>query len=66
MDYEQLPIVRHALQPLQRRVLGLHDNLTAYNAFYPALAEVLDMPMLTDDRQFARASIQAASVETWR
>jgi len=65
-DYEQLPIVRHPMQPLQRRVLGWRDNLTAYDAFYLALAELLDMPLLTDDRKFARAPIQAAAVETWR
>jgi predicted nucleic acid-binding protein len=52
------------MQPLQRRVLDLRHNVTAYDAMYVALAEALDLPLLTDDGKFAgtpghRADIHA-------
>jgi predicted nucleic acid-binding protein len=64
-DYADLPIERHLLQPLQRRVLELRDNFTAYDAFYVALAEALDLPLLTDDGKFARSTSQPSLIETW-
>ena len=64
-DYADLPIERHRLQPLQRRVLELRDNFTAYDAFYVALAEALDLPLLTDDGKFARSTSQPSLIETW-
>jgi predicted nucleic acid-binding protein len=47
--YAQLRIVRHPMLPLRRRVLELRDNLTAYDGMYVALAELLGVPLLTDD-----------------
>ena len=41
------------MQPLQRRVFDLRHNLTAYDAMYVALAEALNVPLLTDDAKFA-------------
>ncbi len=64
-DYADLPIERHLLQPLQRRVLELRDNFTAYDAFYVALAEALDLPLLTDDGKFALSTSQPSLIETW-
>ena len=64
-DFADLPIERHLLQPLQRRVLELRDNFTAYDAFYVALAEALDLPLLTDDGKFARSTSQPSLIETW-
>ncbi|HBY24841.1 MAG TPA: VapC toxin family PIN domain ribonuclease [Propionibacteriaceae bacterium] len=64
-DYADLAIERHLLQPLQRRVLELRDNFTAYDAFYVALAEALDLPLLTDDGKFARSTSQPSLIETW-
>ncbi len=64
-DYADLPIERHIMAPLQRRVLELRDNFTAYDAFYVALAEALDLPLLTDDGKFARSPSLSASIETW-
>ncbi|GII76989.1 hypothetical protein Sru01_19710 [Sphaerisporangium rufum] len=51
--YAQLKIVRHSMAPLQRRVLELRDDLTAYDGMYVALAEALRLPLLTDDAKFA-------------
>lgn len=63
-DYAGLRIVRYPMQPLQRRAFDLRHNLTAYDAMYVALAEALDVPLLTDDAKFAgtpghRADIHA-------
>ncbi|MEV4243365.1 type II toxin-antitoxin system VapC family toxin [Streptosporangium canum] len=41
------------LLPLQPRVLELRNNLTAYDGMYVALAELLGVPLLTDDAKFA-------------
>lgn len=64
-DFTDLPIMRYPMQPFQQRVLVLRDNFTAYDAFYVALAEALEMPLLTDDRKHAAASGHRARVETW-
>jgi predicted nucleic acid-binding protein len=64
-DFADLPIVRYPMQPFQRRALALRHNFTAYDACYVALAESLDMPLLTDDQEFGRATTQPARVETW-
>lgn len=64
-DFADLPIDRHPMQPYRIRVLALRDNFTAYDAFYLALAESLDEPLLTDDRKFAKAPGDHAIIETW-
>lgn len=64
-DFAALPLLRYAMQPYQSRVLALRANLTAYDAFYVALAESLAAPLLTDDRKHAGAPGHAAAIETW-
>jgi predicted nucleic acid-binding protein len=64
-DFADLPLVRYPMQPYQQRVLTLRDNFTAYDAFYVALAESRDMPLLTDDRKYAKAAGHSAVIETW-
>lgn len=51
-DYSGLRITRHPMQPLQARAFDLRHNCTAYDAMYVALAEKLDLPLLTDDGTF--------------
>jgi predicted nucleic acid-binding protein len=41
----------------------LRNNLTAYDAVYVALAEVLDAPLLAHDRRLAGAAGHRARVE---
>lgn len=65
-DFAGLPLRRYPMQPHQQRVLALRHHFTAYDAFYVALAESLDMPLLTDDRKFARAPAHGAVIETWQ
>ena len=42
--------------PFADRVWALRSNLTSYDAWYVALAEVLDCPLVTIDRKLSRAS----------
>ncbi|QGK70826.1 PIN domain-containing protein [Allosaccharopolyspora coralli] len=65
IDFADLPLLRYPMQPYQRRTLTLRDNFTAYDAVYVALAESLDMPLVTDDHKFAKAAGHAAVIETW-
>jgi predicted nucleic acid-binding protein len=53
--YLALPLTRHWHEALLVRVLELRDNFTAYDATYVALAERLDIPLLTADGALARA-----------
>ncbi len=50
-----MPLQRAAHRPLLVRCWELHDNLTVYDASYVALAEALDVPLLTGDRRLASA-----------
>jgi predicted nucleic acid-binding protein len=52
-DFEDLPLRRHSHRVLLPRIWELRHNLTAYDAAYLALAEVLDAPLITRDRAFA-------------
>lgn len=63
--YAQLKIVRHPMLPLQPRVLELRNNLTAYDAMYVALAELLGMPLLTDDAKFAGSTGHRAEIHRY-
>lgn len=48
---------------LLHRVWALRNNLTAYDAIYVALAEVVEVPLLTRDRRLASAPGHTATVE---
>ena len=54
-DFRALDLQRHAHEPLLERVWQLRGNLTAYDAVYVALAEVLDGVLLTCDGHLSRA-----------
>lgn len=62
-DLSALDIARYAHEPFLERIWELRDNLTAYDAAYVALAEVLDSPLLTLDAKLAAAPGHAAAVE---
>jgi predicted nucleic acid-binding protein len=62
-DLRALDLQRHAHEPLLDRVWELRQNVTAYDATYIALAEVLDTILLTCDGPLARAPGMAARVE---
>ena len=54
-DLRALDLQRHAHEPLLERVWELRENLTAYDAVYVALTEVLDGVLLTCDGPLSRA-----------
>jgi predicted nucleic acid-binding protein len=62
-DLAGLDIARYPHDPLLPRVWELRRSVTAYDAVYLALAEVLEAPLLTLDRRLARARGHGARVE---
>jgi len=62
-DLSDLPLNRYPHDFLTTRIWDLRSTLTAYDAVYVALAEVLDAPLLTCDRRVASASGHSANVE---
>jgi predicted nucleic acid-binding protein len=54
-DLLQLRIDMLPYEPYARRVWQLRRNLTAYDAWYVALAESLDSPLVTLDQRLAHA-----------
>jgi len=58
-----LPLHCHPHEFLLPRVWELRHNLTAYDAAYIALAEMLEAPLLTHDRRLASAAGHRARVE---
>lgn len=52
MIFQGLPIERFSHRVLAARIWALRSNLTAYDAAYFALAEVLDAPLWTRDAKF--------------
>jgi predicted nucleic acid-binding protein len=62
-DFRALDLQRHAHEPLLDRVWELRHNLSAYDAVYIALAEVLDTTLLTCDAPLARAPRLGCRVE---
>jgi predicted nucleic acid-binding protein len=56
-------ILRHPVQPLVDRMWAIRRNVTAYDASYVALAESLNLPLITRDRRLANSSGHAARIE---
>ena len=55
-DLLELRADLHPFEPFAPRVWELRDTVSAYDAWYVALAEALDVPFATLDRRLARAS----------
>mgnify|MGYP001554572511 CR=1 FL=1 len=62
-DLASFPLRRYPHDLLLPRIWDLRGNLTAYDAAYVALAEVLDAPLLTRDRRLAAAAGHRARIE---
>jgi predicted nucleic acid-binding protein len=62
-DLADFPMQRYPHDLLLPRIWDLRNNLTAYDAAYVALAEVLGAPLLTRDRRLAAAAGDRAQIE---
>jgi predicted nucleic acid-binding protein len=62
-DLADFPLHRHPHVPLLHRIWELRHNLTAYDAAYVALAEVLGAPLVTRDARLAASSGHRAQIE---
>lgn len=65
LDFADLPMIRYPHQELADRIWQLRDNLTAYDATYVALAEVLETPLVTCDGKLAGARGHRAAIELY-
>jgi predicted nucleic acid-binding protein len=61
--FQTTKITRHPVQPLVDRMWALRQNITAYDAGYVALAETLNMPLLTRDRRLSQSSGHGARID---
>jgi predicted nucleic acid-binding protein len=62
-DLADLPVTRYPHDLLLPRIWELRRNLTAYDAVYVALAEVLAAPLVTRDAALASVRVHHARVE---
>jgi len=61
-DLADFPLLRYPHDVLLPRIWELRDNLTAYDAAYVALAEVLKAPLVTRDAALVSPRIHRARV----
>ncbi len=62
-DLAEFPIYRFPHQLLLQRIWAFRQNLTAYDAAYVALAELLECSLVTRDHGIATAAKKWATVE---
>ena len=62
-DLADFPLHRYPHGFLLQQMWDLRNNLSAYDAIYVALAQVLDTPLLTRDRRLAHAAGHCARIE---
>lgn len=55
-ELQNLPLMRHGHDALLDRIWAMRKNVSAYDATYLALAEVLGATLLTCDRRLAKAA----------
>lgn len=63
VDFGGLDVTRYPHTLLLGRVWELRANLTAYDAVYIALAEILEAPLVTIDARLARTPGHSVTVE---
>jgi predicted nucleic acid-binding protein len=61
--FSAIPLERYSHELLLGRMWQLRRNLTAYDASYVALAELLEVPLLTRDARLVRSTGHHAEIE---
>lgn len=61
-DLLRLKLDLYPFAPFADRVWELRSNLTSYDAWYVALAEAIDWPLLTLDRRISRSGVPRCEV----
>lgn len=64
-NFLDLDVRRHGHEPLLSRIWSRRHNLTAHDAAYVTLAEILDAPLLTTDRRLAGVPALPVPVEVF-
>ncbi|MEA2239380.1 MAG: hypothetical protein QOC81_4104 [Thermoanaerobaculia bacterium] len=62
-DFGDLRVERYSHELLRQRIWSLRANVTASDASYVALAELLDAPLITRDARLSRSSGHTARIE---
>lgn len=62
-DFRDLPFTRYPHDFLLPRIWQLRNNVSAYDAAYIALAEVLDAPLITCDQALGQIPNVTATIE---
>ena len=62
-DFADLAVERYTHPPLMARAWELRDTVSAYDAQYVALAELLDAALITADGRLARATGPRCPIE---
>jgi len=64
-NYRAFPVERQDVLPLWPRLKSLHANLSAYDAQYVALAEALDVSLITADARIKRSGVARCKIEVF-
>ena len=64
-SYQALGVARHETLVLWERIMDLRHNISAYDAQYVALAEALDLPLITCNARIARSGAAKCPVEVF-
>ena len=64
-SYRAFPVERQDVLPLWPRLKSLHANLSAYDAQYVALAEALQVPLITAEAWIKRSGAARCKVEVF-
>jgi predicted nucleic acid-binding protein len=64
-SYRAFPVQRQDVLPLWPRLKSLHANLSAYDAQYVALAEALNIPLITADARIQRSGVARCKIEVF-